>query len=44
MVSSKMQDYDPEVELKEAFSVFDKDGDGKVSLQEIQGKQKHKKL
>lgn len=35
MVSQKMKDYDPEKELKEAFAVFDKNGDGKVSSEEI---------
>lgn len=28
MVSEKMKDYDPEKEVREAFDVFDKDGDG----------------
>ena len=37
MVSGKMQDNDPEKELREAFSVFDKNGDGKVSSEEIRG-------
>ncbi|XP_045187014.1 neo-calmodulin-like isoform X2 [Mercenaria mercenaria] len=36
MVSEKMKVYDPEKELREAFAVFDINGDGKVSVDEIQ--------
>jgi Ca2+-binding EF-hand superfamily protein len=32
MVSEKMKDYDPEKELREAFAVFDINGDGKVNI------------
>ncbi|WAR19538.1 CALM-like protein [Mya arenaria] len=35
MVAEKLQAGDPETELKEAFAVFDKNGDGKVSSEEI---------
>ncbi|KAH3852884.1 hypothetical protein DPMN_095405 [Dreissena polymorpha] len=35
MVAQKMQVYDPEKELRDAFAVFDKNGDGKVSVEEI---------
>ena len=35
MVSTKLTEYDPETELREAFSVFDKNGDGKISVDEL---------
>jgi len=37
MVEDKMGSYDPEKDLREAFAVFDKNGDGKVSSEEIRG-------
>eukprot|EP00299_Pterocystis_sp_00344_P003719 c14489_g1_i1.p2 GENE.c14489_g1_i1~~c14489_g1_i1.p2 ORF type:complete len:154 (-),score=48.71 c14489_g1_i1:26-487(-) len=35
MMSRKMQDTDADEEIKEAFKVFDKDGDGYISAQEL---------
>lgn len=32
MMARKMKDTDSEEEIKEAFKVFDKDGNGKLSL------------
>ena len=35
MVSEKLQEYDPEKDLREAFAVFDSNGDGRISRDEI---------
>ena len=35
MMSRKVQDADTEAELREAFSVFDKDGDGFIGAREL---------
>ena len=35
MMVRKMKDTDPEEEIKEAFKVFDKNGDGKISAAEL---------
>lgn len=35
MMARKMRDTDSEDEIKEAFSVFDKDGDGYISASEL---------
>lgn len=36
MMSRKVQDADTEAELREAFAVFDKDGDGFIGATELQ--------
>ena len=35
MMSKKIQDTDTEEEIKDAFKVFDKDGNGLISAQEL---------
>jgi len=35
MMARKMKDTDSEEEIKEAFKVFDKNGDGKISAAEL---------
>jgi len=35
MMVKKTQDGDPDAELREAFKVFDKDGSGTISTQEL---------
>jgi hypothetical protein len=43
-VSRGMQDSDSEEEIKEAFKVFDKDGDGFISAAELRQNKKKKKI